>query len=263
MLSKNLNLLYKSSVMEDVILIPDSILKSKDLNHTQIILLCIIMNILATTKKKKNSISDEILGKIMNCDNRTIRRNLKTLKDLWYLEIEVDKNVPKNEDLGQGCPTRDVKWELRKTTRIVCLGQKCPPYIYNIYSLYTNTSSRKEEKNIRKEEREKMLEEFRKDERLVKFMEEADVIRWWEYKQASKKPYKDIKAFITALVKIKNIIKDYGWMPKADRNRRNRFNFAVNEAIEKGWEWLNWYDSMEQVYESSKNDLYPNPKQNE
>ena len=68
--------------MEDVILIPDSILKSKDLNHTQIILLCIIMNILATTKKKKNSISDEILGKIMNCDNRTIRRNLKTLKDL-------------------------------------------------------------------------------------------------------------------------------------------------------------------------------------
>jgi hypothetical protein len=52
-------------------------------------------------------------------------------------------------------------------------------------------------------------------------------------------------------------------MPKADRNRRNRFNFAVNEAIEKGWEWLNWYDSMEQVYESSKNDLYPNPKQNE
>jgi hypothetical protein len=55
-----------------------------------------------------------------------------------------------------------------------------------------------------------MLEEFRKDERLVKFMEEVDVIRWWEYKQASKKPYKDIKAFITALVKIKNIIKDYG-----------------------------------------------------
>ena len=43
----------------------------------------------------------------------------------------------------------------------------------------------------------------------------------------------------------------------------NRFNYAVTEAIEKGWEWLNWYDSMEQVYENSKDDLYPNPKQNE
>jgi hypothetical protein len=54
-----------------------------------------------------------------------------------------------------------------------------------------------------------MLETFRKDERLVRFMNEEDVIRWWDHKQASKKPYKDIGSFITALVKIKNIIKDY------------------------------------------------------
>lgn len=249
--------------MEDVILIPDSILKSKDLNHTQIILLCVIMNILATTKKKKHSISDEILGKIMNCDNRTIRRNLKTLKDLWYLEIEVDKNVPKSEDLGQDCPTRDTKWELRKTTRNVCLGQKCPPYIYNIYSLYTNTSSRKEEKNIRKEEREKMLEAFRNDDRLTRYENEDDVIKWWDYKQASKKPYKDVSSFMRAMVTIKNIIKYYWDTLKSDRDIRNRFNYAVTEAIERGWEWLNWYDNMEQVYESSKDDLYPNPKQNE
>lgn len=131
------------------------------------------------------------------------------------------------------------------------------------YNNSFNKSSKKEERNIKKEEMEKMLESFRKDERLVRFMNEEDVIRWWEYKQSSKKPYKDISSFITALVKIKNVIKDYWWMPKADRNRRNRFNFAVNEAIERKREWLNWYDSMEQVYESSKNDLYPNPKQNE
>ena len=106
------------------------------------------------------------------------------------------------------------------------------PLYNNIYSIYT-TSSKKEERNIKKEEREKMLEVFRKDDRLVRFMDEDDVIRWWEYKQASKKPYKDVGSFITALVKIKNIIKDYHSMPKSDRNRRNRFNFAVNEAIEK------------------------------
>ena len=72
-----------------------------------------------------------------------------------------------------------------------------------------SSSKKKEERNIKKEEMEEMLEVFRKDERLVRFMEESDVIRWWEHKQASKKPYKDIDSFIKALVKIKNIIKDY------------------------------------------------------
>jgi hypothetical protein len=54
-----------------------------------------------------------------------------------------------------------------------------------------------------------MLETFRKDERLVRFMNEEDVIRWWDHKQASKKPYKDINSFMRAMVQIKNIIKDY------------------------------------------------------
>jgi hypothetical protein len=65
------------------------------------------------------------------------------------------------------------------------------------------------------------------------------------------------------LVKIKNDIAKYNWRPKSDRNRRNRFNFVVGEAIEHEREWLKWYDSLESVYESSKDDLYPNPKQNE
>jgi hypothetical protein len=65
------------------------------------------------------------------------------------------------------------------------------------------------------------------------------------------------------MVKIKNIIKYYWDTLKSDRDIKNRFNYAVNEAIERWWEWLNWYDSMEQVYERSKDDLYPNPKQNE
>lgn len=127
-------------------------------------------------------------------------------------------------------------------------------------SISYSTSSKKEEKNIRKEE---MLEAFRNDDRFRRFINEDDAVTWWDFKQSSKKPYKDVKTFITALVKIMNVIKNYWGMPKSDRNRRNRFNFAVNEAIEKGWEWLNRYDSMEKVYESSKDDLYPNPKQNE
>lgn len=110
---------------------------------------------------------------------------------------------------GQKCPSKDASSELKKSPRFITFGQKCPPYIYNNNILYTTTSSKKEERNIKKEEREKMLEVFRKDERLVRFMNEEDVIRWWDSKQASKKPYKDISSFITALVKIKNIIKDY------------------------------------------------------
>lgn len=123
--------------------------------------------------------------------------------------------------------------------------------------MYNNISSSK------KEEREKMLEAFRNDDRLTRYENEDDVIRWWDHKQASKKPYKDVNSFMRAMVTIKNIIKYYWDTLKSDRDIRNRFNYAVTEAIERGWEWLNWYDSMEQVYESSKDDLYPNPKQNE
>lgn len=130
--------------------------------------------------------------------------------------------------------------------------------------MYNNiSSSKKEERNIKKEEREKMLEAFRNDDRLTRYENEDDVIRWWDHKQASKKPYKDVNSFMRAMVTIKNIIKYYWDTLKSDRDIRNRFNYAVTEAIERGWEWLNWYDSMEQVYESSKDDLYPNPKQNE
>ena len=242
--------------MDEIILIPKAIL-GKDLNHTQIILLWVIRK-LSTKEKWKCYATNEELGEIMWTEIRTIQRWIKKLVELWFITIErqicrsTTKMSPTNNQL-----------ETEKTIKIRVLATKMSPLYNNIYSIYTNTSKKKEERNIKKEEMEKMLEVFRKDERLVRFMEEADVIRWWEHKQASKKPYKDTDSFIKALVKIKNIIKDYWWMPKADRNRRNRFNFAVNEAIERWWEWLNWYDSMEQVYESSKNDLYPNPKQNE
>lgn len=49
--------------------------------------------------------------------------------------------------------------------------------------MYNNnilSSSKKEEKKRRKEE---MLEAFRKDERLTPYMNEEDVVRWWEYKE--------------------------------------------------------------------------------
>lgn len=239
--------------MDDFILLPTFILEDKSLNYAQKILFWVILKLLK--KEKKCHTTDEELGEILNSNCRSIRRNIYTLVEKWYIWIVGTKM----SQMGQKCPTRYDKWELRKTARIITLGQKCPPYIYNIYSIY-NTSSKKEEKNIRKEE---MLEAFRNDGRFTRFMDEEDVIRWWDFKQSSKKPYKDVKTFITALVKIMNVIKNYWDMPKSDRNRRNRFNYAVNEAIERGWEWLNWYDNMEQVYESSKDDLYPTPKQNE
>lgn len=241
--------------MDEFIIIPDFILEDKELNHAQKILFWVIWKLM--NKEKKCYSSYEELGKILNSDDRTSRRNLDILSEKWYVEYVIDKNVKK----WQKCQNEKESLELVKNRKCIVFWQKCHSYIYNIYSLYKSSSKKKI--NIKDEEKEKMLETFRKDERLVRFMNEEDVIRWWDYKQASKKPYKDISSFITALVKIKNIIKDYWWMPKGDRNRRNRFNYAVNEAINRQWEWLNWYDSMEQVYESSKDDLYPNPKQNE
>lgn len=222
------------------------------------ILFWIILS-LSKYKEKKCYATDEELGGYINSDSRTVRRNLKGLKEKWYILCWTNLSSE-----GQKCPSKDASSELKKSPRFITFGQKCPPYIYK-YIIYNNTSnknniySNKDKENIKNE----MLETFRKDERLIRFMNEEDVIKWWNHKQASKKPYKDVGTFITALVKIKNIIKNYWGVPKADRNRRNRFNFAVNEAIEKDWEWLNWYDSMEKVYENSKDDLYPTPKQNE
>lgn len=131
-------------------------------------------------------------------------------------------------------------------------------------SWYTNnissftTSSKKEEKNKRKEE---MLEAFRNDPRLTPYMEESEVRRWLDYREEIKKPYQDVKSFITAMVKVKNNIAK--GKPKSDQNRRNRFSFLVSTAIWEKWEWLRWYDSVEQDYLDSKDDLYPTPKQNE
>lgn len=128
----------------------------------------------------------------------------------------------------------------------------------NQNSISISTSSKKEEKKIRKEE---MLEAFRNDSRLTPYMNEEDVDRWLDYKEKIKKPYQDTRSFITAMVKVKNNIAS--WKPKSNTNRINRFSFLVDTAIWSRWEWLKWYDSMEQEYLDSKDDLYPNQKQNE
>ncbi len=120
------------------------------------------------------------------------------------------------------------------------------------------TSSKEEEKNKRKEE---MLEAFRKDTRLTPYMEEDDVSRRLDQKELIKKPYQDVKSFITSMIKVKNNIAS--WKPKSDQNRRNRFSFLVDTAIDKKREWLKRYDNMEQEFLDSKDDLFPTPKQNE
>lgn len=242
--------------MDEFIIIPDFILEDKELNHAQKILFWVIWKLM--NKEKKCYSSYEDLGKILNSDDRTSRRNLDILSEKWYIEYVIDKNVKK----WQKCQNWKESLELVKNRKCIIFWQKCHSYIYNIYSLYNNSSSKKKI-NIKKEEREKMLEAFRNDDRLTRYENEDDVIRWWDHKQTSKKPYKDVNSFMRAMVKIKNTIKYYWDTLKSDRDIRNRFNYAVNEAIERDWEWLNWYDSMEQVYESSKDDLYPNPKQNE
>ena len=199
-----------------------------------------------------------------------IRKQLDQNTEKW-----IDKSMKRSEAWKKGWKNHSWNQYTRQSEKRYPQKQAKKPSMEAMETMEANgsmtdtltiihsSSSKKEEKNIRKEEREKMLEAFRKDDRLIRFMDEDDVLRWWDFKEGTKKPYKDFSSYITALVKFKNIIKDYWWMPKSDRNRRNRFNFAVNEAIEKEREWLHWYDSMEVVYESSKNDLYPNPKQNE
>jgi hypothetical protein len=51
-----------------------------------------------------------------------------------------------------------------------------------------------------------MLEAFRKDTRLTPYMEEDDVSRRLDQKELIKKPYQDVKSFITSMIKVKNNI---------------------------------------------------------
>ena len=48
------------------------------------------------------------------------------------------------------------------------------------HTILHSSSSKKEEKNIRKEE---MLEAFRNDERLTPYMDEEYVCKWWDFKE--------------------------------------------------------------------------------
>lgn len=198
-----------------------------------------------------------------------IKKSLDTNSDKREEKIENSSKWGKNHEWNQYTKwddKRNSNDKAQKNTVGVMGVNGSVGSEWNISDIKNNntiSSSKKEKENRKEKERNEMLAVFRNDNRLIKFMEEEDVIRWWDFKQSSKKPYKNIKSFITALVKIKNKIAISNWRPKSDRNRRNRFNFTVNEAIDREREWLDRYDYMESSYESSKDDLYPNPKQNE
>jgi hypothetical protein len=51
-----------------------------------------------------------------------------------------------------------------------------------------------------------MLEAFRHDSRLTPYMEVDDVSRRLDQKELIKKPYQDVKSFITSMIKVKNNI---------------------------------------------------------
>lgn len=194
-----------------------------------------------------------------------IRKKLDEHTEKWLNKIE-DTHQKRSEAWKKHKGNQYTKWDEKRNSSdkaqkntVEQMGQNgTNGTMSDIHTLYT--SSKKEEKKKRKEE---MLESFRKDDRLTPYMDEEDVCKWWDYKEWTKKPYKDTKSFITMLVTIKNVIAKYWWVPKSDRNRRNRFSFMVMTAIDKQREWLDWYDSMETKYQVAKDDLYPNPKQNE
>lgn len=196
-----------------------------------------------------------------------IKKKLDEQKEKWEKKVETIKQ--QNSEKGKNHTWNQyTKWdEKRKDNNkaqkntVEQMEQNGTNGTNGTMSWYTNTissSSKKEEKNRRKEE---MLEAFRHDPRLTPYMEESEVRRWLDYREEIKKPYQDVKSFITAMVKVKNNIAK--GKPKSDQNRRNRFSFLVSTAIWEKWEWLRWYDSVEQDYLDSKDDLYPTPKQNE
>ena len=188
-------------MMEDFILVPTPTLV-RDLNHTQIILLWVIWKLVIKGKGRCSPTNSE-LSNLVWVDTRTIQRCLKKLVDMWYID---DGGWQKcHWGVTKMSPIEMQEWTGEKPQKRVLTTKMSPPIYNKIYSIYT-TSSKKEERNIKKEEREKMLEVFRKDDRLVRFINEEDAVRWRDYKQASKKPYKDIDSFIIALVKMKNII---------------------------------------------------------
>lgn len=191
-----------------------------------------------------------------------IRKKLDENTEKWINKIEDTRRKRseawKNHTWNQYTKW-DVKWKAQKNTVEQMEQNGTNGTNGTMSDIHTYlTSSKKEEKKKRKEE---MLVAFRNDDRLTPYMEENDVSRRLDQKELIKKPYQDVKSFITSMVKVKNNIAS--WKPKSDQNRRNRFSFLVDTAIDKKREWLKRYDSMEQEFLDSKDDLYPTPKQNE
>ena len=117
--------------MDEFILIPQSILEDKELNHAQMILLWLILK-LANKTEKKCYTSYEELGDILNLRNRAIRGNLKALVERGYIEIGWQKIA----NGGKKLPTTNSNWKLEKQTKFIAFGKKLPPYIYNILYQY-------------------------------------------------------------------------------------------------------------------------------
>lgn len=94
-------------------LMPNAVLFNKDLTDKQKLLYCLISSLCA--EKGYCRASNEYIWELLNADARTIRRNISTLQESWFIKITVKNN---NQ--------REISLQEREDKNVLGVGQKCP-----------------------------------------------------------------------------------------------------------------------------------------
>ena len=231
-------------LQEGYCFMPNTVLYSKELTDKQKLLFWAISNLCA--EKGYCRASNDYLWELLDADERTIRRNVSALQEMWFINIVVknwnQREITLQEEPGQKCPGG-------RTKMSGGVGQKCP---------HNNTSIILQEKEIYKEKKSipsvsELVEAYKNNPLLVEKIGDVDVVRERaEYKQAKKnRAYKTVSWFIQQLVVCIETVRF--WMPRGDTAQRLRF--ALNQTCEREWKSVYWNETIEQEYQSWKRNL--------
>ena len=193
---------------------PNEVLYNTELTDKQKLLFCVISNLCA--EKWFCWASNEYLGEKLNADARTIRRNISTLQECWFIKITVKNNNQREISLKEG-----------EDKNVLGVGQKCPrgeDKNVHIILQENNTIEKKENKKrkwfgefgmcyLTDEEHEKVMREYwpKNWELLIKQVDNYCASKWKKYKN-----------YVAA---IRNFAEN-GWIKKLTTSKQNEYEIS-------------------------------------
>lgn len=245
MLSRNLNLLYKSSIMDGFVLIPNAILQDKNLSHTEMILYGYILNL--SQKEWYCFASNPTLWEYITRDRFTVSKMISKLETLGLIKIE-------NDWKRKIYPMSKMTYPMSKMTKGYVKNDNHNNITYK--DLSKDKSSIGDRCSILE-----LVEAYKADKILPQMLKDVSLVQEWvEYKQAKKdRAYKKVSWFLQQMKVCINLVRFNS--PRGDTELR--FRFAMNQAMEHEWKSMVWNENKEAEYQAWKKLYLLEQKQNE